>query len=638
MEFYHPPTKQILHCAVYWLDPVLAAGPIFNLPYDGGIFFNTYHNEADLHQRPTFNINDTVFIPKLKNSKEYVSCTVLGLPPLQSDLYTIQRLDNKNILQIPCHKITAANPNATPTNIIKDINNNLPPWFKPNAPSTLYTLDLTKPRRGTLQLHQDNIWHFHTGRKNKKPPIPLPNIHMDLLHLIHTSHLTQGHPPFYRIMSIHRTQQFQNSVACHVSAASLQDLSPPTLIKMMSLSPEDKSIWSKGNDEEFNGLADLPAWTSITESEYRKIRKVVGNALPTMAISTIKYDENGIPTRAKWRIVALGNLNPHEWTTKDCFAPVLSLPELCLLTSLAIHHKRPLKSGDIKQAFVQSTLPPSEKYALNPPPGCPQTPSNTYWLLKITLYGLKCSPHHWFQKATTILKQCNLHPTPHNPCLFTGKPDGKNVMYLGLYINDFVYFSSNPTTEKAFEDQLSKIIKVDLMGQVSHFLGIKFQWTHHHDGHLDVHLNQEAFSKQLVINNDLTNSPPAHTPYWSGLTIDSIPHQPLTSFQQQKLLTQMRSMVRPLLWLSQATRPDLSTVVSLLAQHQISPSPQHIKVSKYVIHYVSGTKTLGIKFSSKENEELSTFLNFPFSPHKLLPFSDTNWGGQDQSTPDPSKP
>merc|ERR1712214_14664 len=104
-----------------------------------------------------------------------------------------------------------------------------------------------------------------------------------------------------------------------------------------------------------------------------------------------------------------------------------------------------------------------------------------------------------------------------------------------------------------------------------------------------------------------------------GLTIDSIPHQPLTLFQQQTLSTQMRSIVGSLLWLSQATRPDLSTVVSLLAQHQTSPSPQHIKAAKYVIRYVSGTKTLGIKFSSRENKELSAFLNFPIEPHKLLP-------------------
>ena len=87
-----------------------------------------------------------------------------------------------------------------------------------------------------------------------------------------------------------------------------------------------------------------------------------------MAISTIKYNELSHPTRAKYRIVALGNLDPHEWSRSDCYAPVMSLLELRLITALAVRHKRILKSGDVKQAFVQAILPPEENYVLKPPP------------------------------------------------------------------------------------------------------------------------------------------------------------------------------------------------------------------------------------------------------------------------------
>eukprot|EP00957_Ditylum_brightwellii_P102820 7835578-Ditylum_brightwellii.AAC.1 len=65
-----------------------------------------------------------------------------------------------------------------------------------------------------------------------------------------------------------------------------------------------------------------------------------------MAISTIKYDQDGKPKRVKWLIVALGNLDPHTWSSEEVFAPVMTMLELCVLVSLAINHKRPLKSGD----------------------------------------------------------------------------------------------------------------------------------------------------------------------------------------------------------------------------------------------------------------------------------------------------
>ena len=55
-----------------------------------------------------------------------------------------------------------------------------------------------------------------------------------------------------------------------------------------------------------------------------------------MAISTIKYDSDGNPLRAKYRIVALGNMDPINWSKSECYAPVLSLAELRLLTSLAV--------------------------------------------------------------------------------------------------------------------------------------------------------------------------------------------------------------------------------------------------------------------------------------------------------------
>ena len=62
---------------------------------------------------------------------------------------------------------------------------------------------------------------------------------------------------------------------------------------MNCISPSDKLIRNKGYNEEYCGLEELPAWSTISEVEYQHICHVVDNALPTMALSIIKYDENG---------------------------------------------------------------------------------------------------------------------------------------------------------------------------------------------------------------------------------------------------------------------------------------------------------------------------------------------------------
>lgn len=65
-------------------------------------------------------------------------------------------------------------------------------------------------------------------------------------------------------------------------------------------------------------------------------------------------------------------------------------------------------------------------------------------------------------------------------------------------MDDIIYFSASDAVERKFEEHLSEIGTVDFMGQVFFFLGIEFQWTHHEDGHLTVHLMQQSFAENLI--------------------------------------------------------------------------------------------------------------------------------------------
>lgn len=42
------------------------------------------------------------------------------------------------------------------------------------------------------------------------------------------------------------------------------------------------------------------------------------------------------------------------------------------------------------------------------------------------------------------------------------------------------------------------------MGEVTHFLGIKFTWTREEENHITVPLNQEAFTNHLIDSTGLT--------------------------------------------------------------------------------------------------------------------------------------
>jgi hypothetical protein len=172
------------------------------------------------------------------------------------------------------------------------------------------------------------------------------------------------------------------------------------------------------------------------------------------------------------------------------------------------------------------------------------------------------------------------------------------------------------------------------MGQVSHFWGIEFTWKHHSDGNLSVCLTQQSFIETLVDSLGFSQASTSHytTPYRSGMVIDSIPHQDMSSDDQDKLRLNYQSIVSSLNWLAHTTQPDLSTVVSLLAQHQNNPSYGHLEAAFYAAKYLAGTKTLGIYFTSAKRSTMEAFLHFPLSA-RLLAMSDANWGPQDASRP-----
>ena len=311
-------------------------------------------------------------------------------------------------------------------------------------------------------------------------------------------------------------------------------------------------------------------------------------------------------------------------------APVMSQLELRLLTSLAISHKRTLKNSDIKQAFVQSSLPSNETYYVKPPVGCPRSKPNSYWRLIRSLYGLRRAPKLWYE---THLTSMGLKCSSNSPCLFLGTLiDGEAPIYAGIYVDDIIYFSPSDAVKKKFEKLLSTIGNVDYMGKVSHFLGIEFSQQEQQNGHLSVTLTQQSFTESLLENLDVPVQPSSSfiSPYRSGISIDSIPVQEMTSTERDKLRLQHQSLFGSLNWLAHTTRPDISAVVSLLAQHQSLPSKGHLDAAIYVAKYLSHTSNLGLYFNSSNRSTLETFLHFPV-PSTVLSMADANWGPQDAS-------
>jgi len=682
--FYNPKTKHIIASSDYRLDSSRPSGPIFNLPHEqSGFGFTMLNpNHTGTTSPPSFTLGDQVYVTTVDSNDTPSSkpATVLTVP-LSDDLpYTVQ-LEDGRILEEYSTSLSPHDP--TPPNHQPEQSLVSHPWIKHGAKVTVFFSNkMTSPKQGYLYKSNTDQWSFIPGRasihNNKNTPVPLPNFDTAVHTLIRDNLITQHWITSKSFMEQYSLAQASKTLARRIiltndpspdhvtddnimqqltdnpaqaiatifkiSASSLSSQHEPKLHEHYKLSPNDKQIWDDSYREEYFGLHnETQTWHYISEDEYQNMKSILGRPLPTMAISKIKRDSQGNPVRAKYRIVVLGNLDPHNWSKSDCFAPVLSAMELRLLLAIATKFKVIPKQCDAIQAFCQTTLPPDEQYVCTPPKGCPITPPKTYLLLKKTLYGLKHSPRHWYETAKQALLLLNLKPCPNAPCIFTGKViPNKPPLYIGIYVDDFIYFSEDPTVETAFETMLPQktTLQIEFNGDVHHFLGIKF--THHKslDGHTTIHLSQEADVKQLLDENNL-NSPSTiikPTPYRSGHPVDSIPSVDMPHPQRIELESKLRAIVGSLNWISTQTRPDISTITNIIAQYQSYPSPGHLDAAKHVLRYLKGTSELGIVFTSRPNTSLESFVKFPIHPDQIHPFSDANWGPQDASVPKPTDP
>jgi len=623
IQFYNPTNGTFVSSIDYKFQNNVTSGAFFGLKYQSGTFIYRLDETTSIFA-PKFLLDSSVYVHT--HSPPSIA-KVIGIPSYNApNVYTVSFCDG-SIAEYLDEQLSAVD-SSIPT-LQKSL---LPSWVKGGATATLFLNNMPRPRHGKLGLSSEDQWFFYPGKQTDKG-ILLEDFTANCQQLLESGQLFRGHTKFRNVYDARNQLSLQHCVLRHVSAHGLRSLVAPVSLKHHSrMSPTDKEIWDAAYSEEYDGLTSLPTWEVITEAQFHKLSKGK-KALPTMAIATIKYDEHNKPKRAKYRLVVLGNQDYHTWSKEDTAAPVLSQLELRLLTSLAVYNKCVLKNCDVKQAFVQSTLPENEVYFLKPPPGCPRSASNHYWRLIRSLYGLKRAPRIWFDTLCGHLRSLGLKQLSPNSCVFIGHVlEGGPPIYIGIYVDDIIYFSTSNDVEKHFEEQLGSLVSVDFMGQVSQFLGIEFAWQHHPDGNISVSLTQQSFAETLIesLGFDTLNASSFASPYRSNLPVDSILDDDLPVEQRDALRLQYQSLVGSLNWLAHTTRPHLSTIVSLLAQHQSNPSTGHLEAAKHVVKYLAGTKTLGICFTSKRRPILESFLHFPLQ-HQVLSMSDANWGPQDAS-------
>ena len=643
--FYNPDLRSFSVSSDYRLDTDRGVADAFPaLMYDGGLQLSLLdRNESKVVHPPGTSIYWSV-----PGSTERRSGTVIQVPTSQTPSYRIQDADG-TATEVDADHVWGVSPlkadhgplsSDTESESIADFDNDhplRPSWIRAGEAITLFS-DVHGFVQGQLQLDRDGDWEFVGRNKqsnNQRLLIPLPDLVQTYLDRLRDGTLLVGWTS--NPSQPQRRGRFVSAANLLVKAA------PSSLLQLPHLNPTDRIIWGDSYGEEHGSLRKMDVFDVITAEEYERYKALGYKAIPTMNIFTVKPDELGNPYRAKSRIVVLGNQEERVWSNSDRYAPVLQATSCRLLISMAIERGRVAKQGDCKNAFCQPELPEDEVVICEPPRGCPISAPGTYWKLKKTLYGLRRSPRHWYDKFVEVLeKDLGFVKCQNDPCVLVTRPfPDQEPLYVGVYVDDFLYFSGSPEVEKWFEESLGKLLTVDFMGAVTYFLGCRYQWFRTANEGVGVHISQPGFIEQLLEKFHMQDSVPVKTPYRSGLPIDRLPSGGDVSDATPELLSRYRSLIGALTWLTISTRPDIAVAHKLLSSHMTKPTEAHMEAGKHVLRYLRGTSDRGLCFVQKESDnQLHGFVawppNVPRAEHSSASeYTDSNWGPQDASRPLP---
>jgi hypothetical protein len=260
---------------------------------------------------------------------------------------------------------------------------------------------------------------------------------------------------------------------------------------------------------------------------------------------------------------------------------------------------------DVRAAFLQAHLPPSERVYMLPPDG----DSNLVWELMRSLYGLKQAAYRWSEDVTKTLQKDGFEQIDADSCVYTHRDaQGKIVCVIALHVDNMLLVAES-SVRAEIENKLMQNYEMT-KSEARWFLKMKI--TYSADGK-SVTVSQPDYAEEIVKRAGMEGCNPVKTPMDVLPTEETMPMSP----EEEEYMKDKDygNIVGMLGHYTVQTRPDLALAVAQLQRFTKDPRRQHWMAAMRVVKYISGTLDFGIRFIK---DGLS----------KVVGYSDSDWAGR----------
>jgi Reverse transcriptase (RNA-dependent DNA polymerase) len=338
-------------------------------------------------------------------------------------------------------------------------------------------------------------------------------------------------------------------------------------------------LWQQAESEEYAALQRYRAWRLVPRPPGAK---VVGSRW----VYVVGRDEKRNITKIKARGVATGYSQRYGVDYEETFASVSHQTTQRVMAAVMAACDLEERQLDVRNAFLQGEL--QDKIYMEQLPGWHQGPPDTVCELLRPVYGLKQSPRCWQEKVKVTNHGWEFVACDADSMLFV-KQGADGPLYLLVFVDDCKLFgpTGSPTIDEA-EKQLCSSLDMRRIAPDSEFVGIS--WRRDRAAGT-VHLSQERYLNETLEQFNMSAAKPVSTPWQDGVQLQkAAPGDELCTNEPYG------ELVGRLQWLAHSTRPDIARVTTQLSRYVAAPRQSHWHAAKYVLRYLAGTRTHGLRF------------------------------------------
>ena len=277
------------------------------------------------------------------------------------------------------------------------------------------------------------------------------------------------------------------------------------------------------------------------------------------------------------------------------FAPIVKLNIGRVFFSLTTNLDWTLQQMNVKNTFLNGNLE-EEVYINLPLIFDKESKDGKVCKLRKSLYGLKQSPHAWFNRFAKSLHYQGYTQANSDYMLFY-KHRNEKVTILRVYMDDIILTSNDKGERERLKEKLALEFKMKDLGSLHIFLEIEVARSRE-----GISISQRKYVLDLLKETSMIGCKPANTPMDPNTKLSTkLAQGPMNKGRYHRL-------VGKLIYLSH-TRLDIAFGISYVSQFMHPPLGEHMEAVHKILRDIKGTFGRSLFFRKTMGNSIEVYTN-----------------------------